>query len=86
MINRTEYTVKEKKDYELFYLKQFSTEFYSSGGSENLEIENISQGFQKKHPNYLSLVKGKFYYVFNLEKFIRKLKKINNSFLFIVFI
>lgn len=58
MLNRTEVTPREKKDYQLFYLRSFSNEYYSSGGTSDPEEANLSEEFIKKHPSYLAIAKG----------------------------
>lgn len=57
VLNRSRITSKEKRDCELFYLKSFAEEYFSSGGKENLAESEVSLDFQRKHPNYLHLIK-----------------------------
>ncbi|XP_037801679.1 tubulin-specific chaperone E-like [Penaeus monodon] len=56
VLNRTRLTPKEKRDCELFYLKSFSEDYYSSGGTEDPSTSHLSQEFTLKHPTYLKLV------------------------------
>ncbi|XP_047473543.1 tubulin-specific chaperone E-like isoform X2 [Penaeus chinensis] len=56
VLNRTRLTPKEKRDCELFYLKSFSEDYYSSGGTEDTSASHLSQEFTLKHPTYLKLV------------------------------
>ncbi|XP_071545975.1 tubulin-specific chaperone E [Panulirus ornatus] len=56
VLNRTRLTEKERKDCELFYLKSFSSEYYSSGGKED-DCSELTEDFISKHPTYLQLVK-----------------------------
>ena len=58
MLNRTEISRNERRDYEMFYLKQFSNEFYLSGGTEDPSEEKLSEDFLNKHPHFINLVKG----------------------------
>uniref|UniRef100_A0A6A7FSE4 Tubulin-specific chaperone E-like n=2 Tax=Hirondellea gigas TaxID=1518452 RepID=A0A6A7FSE4_9CRUS len=56
MLNRTQVTVKEKRDYELFYLKKFSCPYYDAGGSENPTSDTVlNQDFVQEHPTFLQL-------------------------------
>ncbi|XP_068212358.1 tubulin-specific chaperone E [Palaemon carinicauda] len=57
VFNRCRIMAKEKRDCELFYLKSFSDEYYSSGGKEEILDSDLSLDFMRKHPNYLMLVK-----------------------------
>lgn len=57
MLNRTEVTRKEKRDYELFYLKTFSAEYYEAGGADDPDEAKLSQEFVERHPTYLQLVR-----------------------------
>lgn len=58
VLNRSELSLKEKRDCELFYLKTFSCEYYKSGGKEDQEPDSLSQEFKEKHPTYLKLIKA----------------------------
>ncbi|XP_069174271.1 tubulin-specific chaperone E-like [Procambarus clarkii] len=57
VLNRTRLTPKEKRDCELFYLKSFGNEYYSSGGNEDGATDALSEDFTHKHPGYAQLVK-----------------------------
>nr|XP_053651574.1 tubulin-specific chaperone E-like [Cherax quadricarinatus]XP_053651575.1 tubulin-specific chaperone E-like [Cherax quadricarinatus] len=57
VLNRARITLKEKRDCELFYLKSFSNEYFSSGGTEDARTDHLTQDFIQKHPMYAQLVK-----------------------------
>ncbi|XP_076045831.1 tubulin-binding cofactor E isoform X2 [Oratosquilla oratoria] len=56
-LNRTYKSHKERKDCELFYLKTFGNEWYTSGGTDDLATAKPSQEFIHKHPTFLQLIK-----------------------------
>lgn len=58
MLNRTHVNPREKRDYQVFYLRSFSADYYSSGGTENPEEGKLSEEFIKKHPSYLAVAKS----------------------------
>ncbi|KAB7496980.1 hypothetical protein Anas_10985 [Armadillidium nasatum] len=57
MLNRTHVNPREKRDYQIFYLRSFSGDYYSNGGTENPEEAKLSEEFIKKHPSYLAVVR-----------------------------
>lgn len=58
MLNRTLVSRKEKRDYELFYLKTFSVNYYEAGGAADPDEATLNQEFVERHPTYLKLVRG----------------------------
>ena len=59
MLNRTPVTWAEKKDYDLFYLKKFSKDYFLAGGTVDPFKASLSKDFKEKHPTYIKIAKGK---------------------------
>lgn len=58
ILNRSKINKKERRDHEVFYLKHFSDDYYTSGGSEDLSTGQLpNKEFMQKHPSYLQLSK-----------------------------
>lgn len=58
ILNRSKINHKQRWDNEIFYMKQFSDDYYNSGGSEDTLSEKLpSKEFLDNHPSYLQLIK-----------------------------
>ena len=58
-LNHTRFSPKEKRDFELYYLKSFSDDYYESGGTEDPAQAQLTEAFVRKHPTYMEIVKDR---------------------------